>query len=49
MFHEPMPLGRLLGFALVWLALMVLTFDSLQNRRRNQRRAAAEARAGAYA
>ena len=27
--HEPMPLARLLGFALVWIALVVLTADAL--------------------
>jgi chloramphenicol-sensitive protein RarD len=47
-YDEPMPASRLAGFVLVWAALSVLTVDSLQNRRRNQRRAAAEARAGAY-
>jgi chloramphenicol-sensitive protein RarD len=35
--HEPMPVARLIGFALVWLALIVLTADGV----RNQRRAAA--------
>ncbi|MEP6761997.1 MAG: EamA family transporter RarD [Sporichthyaceae bacterium] len=49
LYDEPMPASRLVGFALVWAALSVLTVDSLQNRRRNQRRAAAEASAGAYA
>ena len=47
LYDEPMPASRLAGFALVWAALSVLTVDTLQNRRRNQRRAAAEA-AGAY-
>ena len=47
-YDEPMPASRLAGFALVWAALCVLTFDSLRNRRRNQRRAAAEAEAAAY-
>jgi chloramphenicol-sensitive protein RarD len=48
-YDEPMPASRLAGFALVWAALSVLTVDTLQNRRRNQRRAAAEAQASAYA
>lgn len=33
--HEPMPLARLLGFALVWVALTVLTVDALSRRRRD--------------
>ena len=32
--HEPMPLARLLGFVLVWIALVVLTADALTRRRR---------------
>jgi len=48
-YDEPMPASRLAGFVLVWAALSVLTVDTLQNRVRNQRRAAAEAQAGAYA
>jgi hypothetical protein len=44
-----MPASRLAGFVLVWAALTVLTVDMLQNRRRNQRRAAAEAQAEAFA
>jgi chloramphenicol-sensitive protein RarD len=32
--HEPMPASRWIGFALVWLALAVFTFDALRNRRR---------------
>ena len=48
LYDEPMPASRLAGFALVWAALSVLTVDTLQNRVRNQRRAAAEAQAGAY-
>ncbi|HUQ61612.1 EamA family transporter RarD [Lentzea sp.] len=32
--HEPMPASRWAGFALVWLALAVFTFDALRNRRR---------------
>jgi chloramphenicol-sensitive protein RarD len=30
--HEPMPAARLLGFALVWLALVVFTWDGVRNR-----------------
>jgi chloramphenicol-sensitive protein RarD len=33
--HEPMPLARLLGFALVWISLVVLTADALTRRHRN--------------
>jgi chloramphenicol-sensitive protein RarD len=32
-YSEPMPASRLAGFALVWLALAVFTFDALQGRR----------------
>jgi chloramphenicol-sensitive protein RarD len=33
-FHETMPVGRWVGFALVWVALAVFTLDSLRHRRR---------------
>jgi chloramphenicol-sensitive protein RarD len=33
-FHEAMPTGRWVGFALVWVALLVLTVDSLAAARR---------------
>jgi len=33
-FREPMPAGRLAGFALVWLALAILTVDLLRRNRR---------------
>ncbi|MEO7260774.1 MAG: EamA family transporter RarD [Jatrophihabitantaceae bacterium] len=33
--HEPMPLARLLGFVLVWIALVVLTADALARRHRD--------------
>jgi chloramphenicol-sensitive protein RarD len=36
-FREPMPVGRLVGFALVWLALGVFTWDGIQNARSNSR------------
>ena len=32
--HEPLPPARLAGFALVWIALVVLTADALRRRRR---------------
>jgi len=35
-YHEPMPTSRLIGFALVWVALVVLTVDGLANRRGQQ-------------
>ncbi|MER5890916.1 EamA family transporter RarD [Streptomyces sp. NPDC001941] len=46
-FHEAMPPERWAGFALVWLALSVLTWDALRNARRS--RAAARALAEAPA
>jgi chloramphenicol-sensitive protein RarD len=33
--HEPMPPARVAGFALVWLALILLTVDALRTQRRN--------------
>jgi len=30
--HEPMPPGRWAGFALVWVALMILGVDALRSR-----------------
>lgn len=32
-FHEPMPLERLIGFVITWTALVILTYDGLRNRR----------------
>ncbi len=32
--HEPLPPARLVGFALVWLALMMLTVDAIRRQRR---------------
>ncbi|MEU4084796.1 EamA family transporter RarD [Streptomyces aureus] len=48
-FHEAMPAERWAGFALVWLALSLLTFDALRAARRGARalRAAAAAAAAA--
>ena len=43
-FHEPMPLMRLIGFGLVWVALVIFTVESL-NHRRVQLRDSAEASA----
>lgn len=43
-FHEPMPLARFLGFALVWGSLAIFTAEGLRHRRR-QLRDAAEAAA----
>ncbi|MFC4888118.1 EamA family transporter RarD [Streptomyces beijiangensis] len=39
-FHEAMPPERWAGFALVWLALTILTWDALRNAHRNRARAA---------
>lgn len=36
-FHEPMPLARLAGFALVWLALAVFTVDGVRHVRATRR------------
>ena len=41
LFHEPMPPARLAGFALVWVALVVLTADGLRGARRTRRARAA--------
>ena len=37
LFHEEMPLARWLGFALVWVALIVLTIDMLGSNRSSRR------------
>jgi len=37
LFHEDMPLARWLGFALVWIALIVLTVDMLRSNRMARR------------
>ena len=39
-FHEAMSTGRWIGFALVWMALAIFTFESLRHRRRSLRLAA---------
>jgi chloramphenicol-sensitive protein RarD len=33
-YHEPMPPARLAGFALVWVALILFTWDALRNQRK---------------
>ncbi len=43
--HEPMPASRLVGFALVWAALVVLTVDMLARARRQRLERDAVARA----
>ncbi|MFF2198547.1 EamA family transporter RarD [Streptomyces sp. NPDC058157] len=51
-FHEAMPPERWAGFGLVWVALVVLTWDALRTSRRSRARlagAAAEAEAAAAA
>jgi chloramphenicol-sensitive protein RarD len=40
-FHEPMPPARLAGFALVWLALAIFTWDAVRAVRRGRRERAA--------
>jgi chloramphenicol-sensitive protein RarD len=44
-YSEPMPASRLVGFALVWAALVVLTIDGLWSRQRTRRENADEAKA----
>ncbi len=31
-FDEPLPLGRVIGFVLVWIALMLVTLDLIRHR-----------------
>jgi chloramphenicol-sensitive protein RarD len=42
-YDEPMPASRLAGFALVWLALVVLTGDTVREYRRSRRARSPEA------
>jgi chloramphenicol-sensitive protein RarD len=42
-FHEDMPVGRWIGFGLVWVALVILTAESLRHRRAVTVRAASAA------
>ena len=45
-FHEPMPLDRLLGFVVIWAGLALFTFDALRHQhRQRQTRLALEAAA----
>jgi chloramphenicol-sensitive protein RarD len=46
-FHEAMPAERWAGFALVWVALSLLTFDALRTARRGALALREAARAGA--
>jgi chloramphenicol-sensitive protein RarD len=39
-FHEDMPAGRWIGFALVWVALAIFTLDLVRQRRPGTRMAA---------
>lgn len=41
-YHEPMPPAQLAGFALVWLALVVFTWDGIRSARRTRSRAGAD-------
>jgi chloramphenicol-sensitive protein RarD len=41
-YREPMPPARLAGFALVWVALAIFTWDGIRHTRRTARAAAAE-------
>ena len=43
-FGEPMPPARLAGFALVWLALTVFTWDGIQHVRLERRTASVDER-----
>jgi chloramphenicol-sensitive protein RarD len=49
LYDEPMPASRLAGFALVWAALALLTFDSLRHRRRVRRATSEPAAVDTYA
>jgi chloramphenicol-sensitive protein RarD len=46
-YREPMPGSRWAGFALVWMALVLLTGDGLRQRRTSRRRVEEDARAAA--
>ncbi len=47
LYREPMPPARLLGFGLVWLALVVFTWDALRQGRRTARAARRQVPVGA--
>ncbi len=40
LFHEPMPASRWIGFVLVWIALVIFTWEAIRHRRRHLRMAA---------
>jgi chloramphenicol-sensitive protein RarD len=40
--HETMTPTRWIGFSIVWLALMIFTFEAIAHRRQQQRLLAAE-------
>lgn len=40
--HEPMPVGRWIGFALIWLALAIMAVDALSRRSGKSTRSASE-------
>lgn len=42
--HEPMPLPRLIGFAMVWVALILFTADAIRAAHRNRATGTVEAR-----
>jgi len=44
-FHEDMPVGRWIGFGLVWIALVLFTVEAVTHHRRRQLRLAVEASA----
>ncbi|MDH6126139.1 EamA family transporter RarD [Kitasatospora sp. GP82] len=48
-FHESMPPARWAGFALVWVALALLTYDALRNLRKSRSAVAAAAPGGVAA
>lgn len=35
-YHEPLPLAELVGFALVWLAIVIFTWDAMRRTRRTR-------------
>jgi chloramphenicol-sensitive protein RarD len=41
LFHEPMPAPRLVGFGLVWIALIIFTVDGIRGARAARDRTAA--------
>ncbi|MDQ2797016.1 MAG: EamA family transporter RarD [Actinomycetota bacterium] len=45
-YHEALPLSRVIGFALVWVGLVVLTFESVHRARRSRSRQEAMSTAG---